>query len=135
MAMNLRLENRINASLEILSELTTDMEKIVSELEKAKHDIIPTSLRRKLARIEREYEQRMMPVRTRIDAVSESIRTDTVSYGQSIKNAGWHAVYAGGRITWNTAGLEGYAVAHPEVLEFQKDSGPYVTIRKDQAKS
>ena len=135
MTTNIRLEHRINASLEILSELTTNMEKIVSELEKAKYDAIPASLRRKLARIDREYEQRLNPVKVRIETVSANIRTDTVSYGESVKNAGYHAVYAGGRITWNTVGLNGYAVAHPEVNEFRKDSGPYVTIRKDQAKS
>ena len=77
----------------------------------------------------------MTALRKKIDDLATSIRTDTISYGESVKNAGYHAVYAAGRITWNTRGLEGYAVAHPEVNEFKNDSGPYVTIRKDQAKS
>ena len=130
MAMNLRLENRINASLEMLSDLYDKFAALTKELDQAKHKAIPASIRRQIASIERRYNAPMVALRKKIDDLDMSIRTDTISYGQSVKNAGYHAVYAGGRITWNTAGLNGYAVVHPEVLEFQRDSGPYITIRK-----
>lgn len=135
MAMNLRLERRIQASLEMFNELSDKMTGLIDDLKKAKDDAIPASVKRRLRTIERQYESQMKAERQKMDDLAESIRTDTISYGKSIKNAGWHAVYAAGRITWNTVALEGYAVAHPEVLEFQRDSGPYVAIRKDQAKS
>ena len=133
--MNLRLENRINASLEILAELTTSLEKLTNEYEKAKSDATPMTIKRKLRTIERVYAPKLDAARDRISDLTASIRTDTVSYGESVKNAGYHAVYAAGRTTWETQKLDGYAAAHPEILEFRKDSGPYVTIRKDQAKS
>ena len=130
MAMNLRLENRIHTSLEILSDLYDKLETLTEELDQAKHEAIPASVRRRVATLERKYNAIMTPLRKKIDDLATSIRAETVSYGESVKNAGYHAVYAGGRITWNTVGLEGYAVAHPEVLEFRKSSGPYVTIRR-----
>ena len=130
MAANLRLENRINASLEILSDLYDKFAALTGELDQAKHEAIPASIRRRIATIERRYNSPMTALTKKIDDLATSIRTDTISYGESVKNAGYHAVYAAGRITWETQKLDGYAAAHPEILEFRKDSGPYVTIRK-----
>ena len=51
-------------------------------------------------------------------------------FGSSVKGGTLHAVYSQGRISWDTKGLNGYAVAHPEVNEFVKQGKPSVSIRK-----
>jgi len=52
----------------------------------------------------------------------------TGSYGKSVKGGWLHAVFSM-RTSWDGKGLNGYAVAHPEILAFRKRSTS-VSIRR-----
>ena len=49
---------------------------------------------------------------------------------EDLKGSLLHAIYAAGRASWDTKALEGYAVAHPEILQFKKVGEPSVSIRE-----
>ncbi|MCG3145996.1 MAG: hypothetical protein HONDAALG_03775 [Gammaproteobacteria bacterium] len=51
------------------------------------------------------------------------------SRGATVKGAALSAVYAKGRVSWDNKALEGYAVAHPELLAFRSEGAPSVSIR------
>lgn len=40
------------------------------------------------------------------------------------------AVYNKGRVSWDSSGLNGYMVAHPEITAFRKEGEPSITLRK-----
>ena len=50
--------------------------------------------------------------------------------GATVKSTFLMAVYAKGRISWDAKGLDGYAVAHPEILYMRKEGDPSVSIRR-----
>ncbi len=40
-----------------------------------------------------------------------------------------HAVFSQGRVTWDTKGLDRFALSHPEVVKFRKQGTPSVALR------
>ena len=46
-----------------------------------------------------------------------------------LRGANLHAVYSKPRTSWDTKGIAGFAVAHPEILAFQKIGNPSVRIQ------
>lgn len=64
------------------------------------------------------------------DALTEEIKADVISLGETVKGSALMAVYAKGRTTWDNKGLDGFATAHPEIEKFRKVGEPSVSIRK-----
>ena len=54
---------------------------------------------------------------------------DVKTHGASVKGEFLHAVWAKGRVNWNTSALEGYAAAHPEIEQFKTVGEPSISIR------
>jgi hypothetical protein len=63
------------------------------------------------------------------DNLSGEIKAHVIAVGASVKGKYLHAVYSKPRVSWDTTGLDGYAVAHPEVLAFKSFGQPSVSIR------
>jgi len=62
--------------------------------------------------------------------VTGSIKQSILEIKESVRGPLLHAVYAAGRASWDTKALEGYAVAHPKILQFKKVGEPSVSIRE-----
>ena len=59
-----------------------------------------------------------------------AIKTAVLHYGETIKGSQLQAVWSKGRTTWDGKGLEGYAVAQPEIKKFSTVGDPSVSFRK-----
>ena len=59
-------------------------------------------------------------------ALEDEIKRAVVELGVSVEGENVKATFVKGRLSWDGKGLEGYAVAHPEVMVFQKQGSPYV---------
>ena len=77
-----------------------------------------------------EYDSRLNSVSGRIAELEAEIKQDVLHTGSTIKGVFIMAVYNKGRITWDNKGLEGFMVAHPEIVAFRKEGDPSVTLRK-----
>lgn len=62
--------------------------------------------------------------------LQEQIKAEILSRGMSVKGQYLHAVYAKGRVSWDSKMLEGFALAHPVILQAKSEGKPSVTIRK-----
>lgn len=66
------------------------------------------------------------------DAVGELdafIRAGVLAAEKTVKGEQLMAVFNQGRSTWDGKRLDGYAAAHPEILDFKKVGSPTVSIR------
>jgi hypothetical protein len=63
----------------------------------------------------------------------EHIKQRVVAIGATVKGENGTAVYNGGRVSWNTKGLEGYALAHPMIKQFRTYGKPYVSLRLNKS--
>ena len=79
--------------------------------------------------INERYAPQLAETADTITALENDIRLDVLQYGVTVKGAHLQAVWMKGRQSWDSARLEGYAVAHPEIAQFRKVGEPSVTIR------
>lgn len=77
-----------------------------------------------------ENDEMFVSRKAEYDALADEVKKEVVAAGQTIKGSCLMAVYAKGRVSWDTKGLDGYVVAHPEVETFRKVGEPSVSIRK-----
>lgn len=66
-----------------------------------------------------------------INAARELLKEHVLKTGQTFKSDwGLTIVYNKGRESWDSKGLNGYAVAHPEIVCFKKVGAPYASIKE-----
>ena len=53
-----------------------------------------------------------------------------VKAGATVKAEKMTGIYTKGRVTWNTKGLDGYAMAHPTVRSFRSEGKSYASLRR-----
>ena len=92
--------------------------------------IIPDEIKEKIAEIEEEFSEKVRTANENISGTETIIRNEVADYGKTIRGAHLMAVCSKGRTTWNTKALEGYSVAHPEILAFREVGEPSVGIRR-----
>jgi hypothetical protein len=95
----------------------------------AKRAEIMRSVQAELDALDAEYEPLFEASTARIAALTEEIKQAVMMAGASVKGAHLHAVYTRGRVTWDTKGLDKFAVSHPEVTQYRKQGEPNVSLR------
>ena len=116
--------------LDALYELNCELE--VSNMDKQAliDSVITPEIKQKLADIEAEFSEKNAAVLEKINALESVIKADVVSGGETVKGDYLMAVFAKGRVSWDTKSLDGYAAAHPEIAQFKKTGDPFVSIRR-----
>jgi phage host-nuclease inhibitor protein Gam len=92
-------------------------------------EVYSAEIKSRMAEIEAEFAGKTEAVNENIAALEAEIKQAIIAHGASVKGSVFHAVFAKGRISWDTKSLEGYATAHPELLTFRKEGEPSVSIR------
>lgn len=68
-----------------------------------------------------------------LQALDEEIKAKTIEWGETVSTGDIEAQYTKGydKVTWNNKALDGYAIAHPEIVTFRKMSvvAPRVKIK------
>ena len=76
------------------------------------------------------FEAQSAMLSAEIQGATEAVKALVLAAGTTVKGQRLQAVWQKGRVTWDTKGLDGYALAHPEVsLMFRKEGEPTVSIR------
>jgi uncharacterized protein YifE (UPF0438 family) len=101
----------------------------VQEEYAARRDAIIAQVRPQLEALEAEYTDRLRATGEEATRLQDEAREEVLLFGASFKHAGVYAVYARGRVTWDTKGLTRYMEAHPEVAEFRRVGEPSVSLR------
>lgn len=103
------------------------------ELEKTRSisAIIPDPLRKQLQAIEDEYDLKFQTIKIELETTEATIRAMAIFANETVKGgSGYRAEYSAGKISWDTKGLLGFAVAHKEVLAFRKEGKPFISIKR-----
>lgn len=95
----------------------------------AKRAAILATIADELEALDAEYNPQFEAVTANTTALEAAIKSEVLSLGASVKGSHLQAVYTKGRTSWDTKGLDGYAVAHPEIQTFRKEGAPSVSIR------
>lgn len=71
----------------------------------------------------------MQVIESDIAALDAEIRAEVLAAGTTAKGTSLICTWNKPRVSWDTKGLDGYAVAHPELNAFRKEGEPSVTIK------
>ena len=109
--------NEIRAYLDRLAELRDERAKLANPFDEQIKNL--------------EYERDVLTdgLDQHIADVENEIRIAVTKLGQTVKGSALMAVWNKGRVKWDTKGLDGYAIAHPEIEAFRSEGEPSVSIR------
>ncbi len=91
--------------------------------------ILTPEIREKLAEIEAEFAPKVEALSAENERLAAQIREQVLELGTTVSGDFHQAIFTKGRVSWDTKGLDGYAVAHPEIRAFRKVSDPSISIR------
>lgn len=117
------------ALLEELAELQAAQQLTQMDKDAAIASVLTPAIKAALADIDLEFGEMLDPLDERINELRGHVKESVVATGESVKHAGLHAVYAKGRVSWDTKGLNDYATDHPEIEQFRKAGNPSCSIR------
>lgn len=116
--------------LDKLADLMAERDYIALKKQELLEQAMPAEVKQAIADINAEFAPQEQAVSEAIDNATKDVKDDVLKVGESVKGDFLHAVFVGGRISWDTKGIDGFAVAHPEINAFKKQGEPSVTIRK-----
>ena len=92
--------------------------------------IFTPEIKARLQEIDTEFATQYEGVDANIAALTEQIKAAVIANGESVKGSFLHAVYAKGRVSWDSKKLEGLMMVIPQVADARKEGEPSVSIRK-----
>lgn len=123
------MTKQIEGKLEQLKELDAQKEIIRLNKQAAIDAVLTDEIKAQLSAIDIEFDPLTEAVNNTIGVLETEVKTAVLSHGATIKGA-YTAVFAKGRVSWNTKALDGYAAAHPEIEQFKEVGNPSVSIRR-----
>jgi phage host-nuclease inhibitor protein Gam len=122
-------EIEIKQKLDQLAEFHAQRDVAAMEKQRLIDEILTPEIKARIAEIEAEFAGKTEAVNENIAALEAEIKKDVAEYGASVKGSVLHAVFSKGRVSWDTKGLDGYIIDHPELAKFREEGKPSVSIR------
>lgn len=92
------------------------------------------TLQRKIEALVEEQATKAGDLPDRIKALEDDIKRDCLLRGESVMTETvYDVIYSEGRVNWDKRGLEGYAVAHPELETFKKVGKPSAKLTRKKS--
>lgn len=79
--------------------------------------------------MKRKFEKETADLSDAIKNLEEQIKTEVLSIGKTVKTDSITAVYSKGKIGWDSNLLNGFALAHPEILAARTIGKPSVSFK------
>ncbi len=115
--------------LAALAALNEQRQMIRDEQRTLTEAAMPPEVKQRLDDIAAEFKPKLDLIDGEEAGLEFTIKDAVMDERQTAKGKILMAVYALGRITWDTQALNGYAAAHPELKDFRKVGKPSVSIR------
>jgi len=86
-------------------------------------------LRAEYELLKAKFEAENSDLKQKISDLEAEIKSEILKKGETVSTEKMSAILVKGRVSWDGKLLEGYAVAHPEVLAARKVGEPTVSFR------
>lgn len=83
--------------------------------------------------IDADMTPRLKQLAERMAAAELAVKQAVLTYGRTYTRGRVKVTYSRGRVTFDSKGMQQYALTHPEVEQFKKVGKPIVSIRYDSA--
>ena len=103
---------------------------LTESLNRLLEQAIPEEVQKQLEEIKAEYQPMIEQVQAALAYTKERIEQQVLDATTTWKGTRYMAVWNKGRETWDGHALDGFAMAHPEILQAKKIGNPTVTFRQ-----
>jgi len=90
---------------------------------------IPPEIQAQIDAINAEYNAITIPAAEKCAKMKEQIVDCILALGKSVKGKHLHAVWAKGRVSWDTSKLDGLMIAIPQLKALRSEGSPTVSFR------
>lgn len=77
-----------------------------------------------------EFNGKVETAQGKMDELTAEIKAAVIEHGASVKGSHFHAVYAKGRISWDSKMLDGMIALVPQLATARKEGDPSVSLRR-----
>lgn len=119
----------ISNDLDALAKARIERDELTDEIDRLIQDAIPPEIQKKIDDIKAEFDPKIGKLIENIAAMENNIKERVLILGVTVKGSVLSAIFNKGRVKWDNKALDGYAKAHPEILEFRSEGKPYISIR------
>lgn len=123
------MKDQITQNLAKLDDAKAGKEVYIKKKQDLMNGVITPEIKEMIKDIEAEFAPDIDHFDEVIKNLELEIKEAVVAHGESVKGEHIRASFVKGRVTWDSKGLEGYAVGNPEVLAFRKEGKPYASIK------
>jgi hypothetical protein len=120
----------IQSKLNLIAEYQSQKDLLNLNKQEIIDTILTPEIKAKIAEIEAEFAGKGEAADNNIAALTAEVKVMVIQAGATVKADHYQAVYVKGRVTWDGKTLDGFAVAHPEILFARKEGDPSVTLRR-----
>lgn len=119
----------IEQKLDQLADLQAQADVIRIKFNELRDGVMTPEIKQALADIDAEERTTLEAVNEGIGKLTSDVKDGILKLHATVKGKYLEAVWAKGRVSWDTKALDGYAAGHPEIAQFRKEGDPSVSIR------
>ena len=119
----------IYTQIEEYSRLTAGISDIETQKQALIERVLTPEIKDLLAEIDAEFDPKIAELNQTKAILEAQIKAQVIIAGQTVKGSLHQFVFSKPRVSWDTKLLDGYAMAHPEILHFRKEGNPSVSVR------
>ena len=120
----------IYTQIEEYSRLTAGISDIEAQKQALIERVLTPEIKDQLAEIDAEFDPKIAELNQSKAILEAQIKAQVLEAGRTIKGSLHSFTFSRPRVSWDTKALDGYAAAHPEILQFRQEGSPSVSVRK-----
>jgi hypothetical protein len=120
----------IYEKIEKYSDIGFGIDLIHQEKQALIDTVLTPEIKEKLAEIDAEFDPKVDELAQQKSMLEADIKAEVLQAGRTVKGTYHSFVWSKPRVSWDDKGLSGYALHHPEILQFRKVGNPSVSVRK-----
>ena len=122
--------NDSTEKLDRLADLRSSLDLIALKKQELIDQVLTPEIKAALSDIEDEFAPQVEAASSAIAALEAEVKADVLAGGKTIKGQYLQAVFAKGRVSWDTSKLDGLMIVIPQLKEARKEGAPSVSLRK-----
>ena len=119
----------VYTQIEEYSKLSAGIDDVQAQKQALIERVLTPEIKDLLAEIDAEFDPKIAELNQTKAILEAQIKEQVIIAGQTIKGSLHQFVFSKPRVSWDTKLLDGYAMAHPEILHFRKEGNPSVSVR------
>jgi hypothetical protein len=121
-------EKELQTKIDELADTEVQLDLIIAEKETLKKSLIPEEIQMEMESVEFEYVDKIKAVEDNIKVRKDQLKALLMEYAKPLKSKYYTWTYKEGDPIWDTKGLDGFAVSHPEMLFLRKEGKPVTKL-------